>query len=449
MIIDVKVPHVGESITEGVLSTWTRADGDIVQREDQLFELETDKITMPILAEQAGRLSIQVKEGSTVAIGQVVATIDTAAVESAEGGAPSAPDAAKGAQEEEQGLFGPSHSMSAAPKAASVAAGSPAAASASAAAADDEGAGGAAVGALSPAVRRLLEEHQIPASAVAGTGKEGRITKADVLKYVEEHPAPSATARAPKPGVVPPVAAPKCAAPEDAALRQTRKPMSQMRKRIAQRLLEATQQTALVTTFTEADMSRVLALREQWGPKFQEKYGIRLGLMGFMVKAVVDALKFMPDLNARIDGDDIVYFKYYDVGIAVSTENGLLVPVVRDADALSLAQIEQRIAELAARGRERTITLDELTGGVISITNGGVFGSLLSTPIPNPPQSAIVGMHAITRRPVAVGDRVEIRPMMYLALSYDHRLVDGREGVLFLKRVAECLENPERIWMEI
>jgi len=312
---------------------------------------------------------------------------------------------------------------------------------------------------LSPAVRRLIEEHGLDAAAIPGTGKGGRITKADVMKYLEERPAGAARAAAAakeedaseqtlfSPSAPSPVRPAPASAP--AGAREIRKPMTQLRKRIAQRLLESQRQTATVTTFTECDMTKALEIRDRWRESFEKKYNARLGFMSFFVKAVVDALKFMPDLNARIEGDDIVYHQFLDVGIAVSTDQGLVVPIIRDADSLSLAETELKIAELARRARERRLTLEDLSGGSISITNGGVFGSLLSTPILNPPQSAIVGVHTIQKRPVAINDEIVIRPMMYLALSYDHRLVDGREGVLFLKRVAECITDPERMFLEV
>ena len=306
---------------------------------------------------------------------------------------------------------------------------------------------------LSPAVRRMVEEFQLDPGTIAGTGKDGRITKEDVVRHLEQTRAPAAQAAptAPKaapPAVPAPAAAPPAAAPR-AGERETRKPMSPLRQRIAERLLEAKQTTAMLTTFNEADMTNVFALRAKHKQAFKEKHDISLGFMSFFVKASVDALQTVPQLNARIEGNDIVENHYYDIGVAISSDKGLVVPVVRDADRLSFAGVELAIADLAERVRTKKITLADLSGAVFTISNGGVFGSLLSTPILNPPQSGILGMHAIKKRPVVVNDEIVIRPMMYLAMSYDHRVVDGREAVTFLKRIVECIENPERMMLEV
>ncbi|MFH0883152.1 MAG: 2-oxoglutarate dehydrogenase complex dihydrolipoyllysine-residue succinyltransferase [bacterium] len=437
MKVEIKVPQVGESITEGVLVEWHVNDGDYVETEQALFELETDKITMTVQAEQAGRIAILVQPDTKVRIGQVVGTLDP----DAKGG--------NGAGEVKQ------EKPAKASKAETVEATKPATT------AD-------ALEGLAPAVRRLVEEHHLDPAAITGTGRGGRLTKEDVLRVVEggsakaipvakavkdvQKPAPPA---APQKAETKPVAAPppKPATPRDPSERQTRKPMSQIRKRIAQRLLAAKQETAMLTTFNEVDMTRLMELRTQYKDAFAKKYGIKLGIMSFFVKAVVDALKTVPAVNRQIDGDDLIENHYYDIGIAVSTERGLMVPVIRDADKLSFAEVELAIADFANRAREGRITLDELQGGVFTITNGGVFGSMLSTPILNSPQSAILGMHAIKKRPVVVErdgvDDLEIRQMMYLAVSYDHRVIDGAESVTFLKRIIECIENPERMMFEI
>jgi 2-oxoglutarate dehydrogenase E2 component (dihydrolipoamide succinyltransferase) len=294
--------------------------------------------------------------------------------------------------------------------------------------------------ALSPSVRQLVRERNVDVHQVVGTGRGGRITREDVLAHLQQRPtAPVQEPSAPAPTVP---AAPKPS-------RETRQRMSSIRQRIAERLVAAQHTAAILTTFSEADLSAVMALRSQYKESFQKKHGVGLGLMSFFLKACVEALKTFPVVNARIDGSDVVYHHYYDLGVAVSTEKGLMVPVVRDADRLSLAEIERKIAELAQKAREGKITIGDLQGGTFTITNGGVFGSMLSTPLLNPPQSAILGMHAIQKRPVAVDDQVVIRPMMYLALSYDHRLIDGREAVSFLVRVKECVESPERLLLEV
>jgi 2-oxoglutarate dehydrogenase E2 component (dihydrolipoamide succinyltransferase) len=432
MKLDIRIPPVGESITEGILSAWSRQDGEVVQKDEPLFELETDKITMTVNAEQAGRLHIATPAGTKVAIGEVVGSLDT--------------DAAAGAS-------------------ASSAASTP-------------GAAPSAPETLSPAVRRLLEEHRLDPARISGTGKGGRITKEDVLRFLEQAPKlasdaesaelgetaarglapiverkPTAPASEITPAYPPPSKAPATPNPAAAASapesRQTRKPLSPLRKRIAERMVQSHQTAAPVTTYNEADLSAVQALRERWSPVFEQRHGIKLGLMSFFIKALVDALRVQPEVNAFIEGDEIVTNHFHDIGVAVSTEHGLVVPVLRDADRLTPAQIELGIADLAHRARNRTLTLDDLQGGSITLTNGGVFGSLLSTPMLNPPQSAILGMHTIKKRPVVIEDRIEIRPMMYLALTYDHRLIDGREGVTFLRRVVECIENPERMMLDV
>ena len=466
MSTPVTVPAVGESITEGILTEWLKADGESVQTDDPLFILETDKVTMTINAAAAGRLKIAVQAGETVKIGQEVGTLDEKAVGEATPAparpqAPPAPEALAAPQPLDH-LEGQAPSPVRTPSpAASMAVpqtpGAPMVTPAGLAQAREKVAAQSESGTLSPAVRRMVEEFKLDPAAIPGTGKEGRITKEDVQKYLAgSRPgaaAPQAGAvvgQAPSPVRTPPPAAAQAGRSEaDVAARQTRTRMSPLRARIAERLVLVKNQTAMLTTFNEADMTQVMALRERYKEVFAAKYGISLGFMSFFVKAAVDALKAVPQVNSQIQGDEIVQNHYYDIGVAVSSEKGLVVPVVRDADRLGFAEVELAIAGLAKRVRERTVTLGELSGGVFTVSNGGIYGNLLSTPILNPPQSAILGMHAIKKRPVVVDDAIVIRPMMYLAVSYDHRIVDGREAVSFLKRVVQCIENPERLMLEI
>lgn len=434
MIIQVEVPQVGESITEGVLVEWSKQDGDIIATDDPLFTLETDKVTMTINAEHAGRLKILVAAGETVQMGQVVAEVDTDAKAEAKAAAPSAPAAAPEPVRTVPQTAGPAfHPIAGVPQAR-------------------EKMSHLELNELAPSVRRLVQEHDVDPSAIKGTGRDGRLTKQDVVTHVQ---APVASAP-----MAPPAAPPKPASAQhkklevvkgrdDAEARQTRTPMSPLRQRIAERLVAAKNDTALLTTFNEADMSQVMALRAQYKDAFKEKHGVSLGFMSFFVKAVVDALQTVPQVNAQIQGNEIVQNHFYDIGVAVGTERGLVVPIVRDCDKMTFAEVEKAIGALAKKVRDKTITLPELSGGVFTISNGGIYGSLLSTPILNPPQSAILGMHAIKKRPIAIGDEVVVRPMMYLAVSYDHRLVDGREAVTFLKRIVDCIEHPERMLLEI
>ena len=404
MVVEVRVPALGESVTEGVISRWFKREGDTVRVEEPLFELETDKATTEVAATAPGLLHIHAAEGQKVAVGTVVAELRDGH------SAARSPALAR-----EDASPTPQRSLPHEPP-------------------------------LSPAVRRLVAEESLDVSKLTGTGPDGRITKGDVLAHAEHAKAtPPAAAPAPAPsGTTPPtVAVPPATGGE------SRQRMSTIRQRIAERLVAAQQSAAILTTFNEADLSAVLDLRARYKEPFQKKHGIGLGFMGFFVKACVEALRAYPVVNAWIDGTDVVYHDYHHIGVAVSTDKGLMVPVVRDAGQLSLAGIERRVAELAQKAREGKIGIADLQGGTFTITNGGVFGSLLSTPILNPPQSAILGMHTIQKRPVAVDDQVVIRPMMYLALSYDHRLVDGREAVSFLIRVKECLEHPERLLLEV
>ena len=433
MAVEVTIPEVGESITEGFLAEWSKQDGDIVAVEDPLLVLETDKITMTVNADVAGRLKITVAEGETVQVGQVVGTIDTDVAPEELPERPEKP-------EDEPARPPEPRSEPPAPP-LSPPAGEPQAVAKL-----------EAVKGLSPAVQRLVLEHHLDPSRIEASGKDGRLTKADVQRHLESA---HETIEEDTPPSAPPAEMrrlPEPEAPVEPPLvteRHTREPMSRIRQRIAERLVEVQQQAAILTTFNEVDMSRVMALRARYKESFKERYGISLGFMSFFVKASIDALRTIPEVNAYIDGDQIVTNHYYDIGIAVSTDRGLVVPVLRNADQLSMAEVEAQIADYARRAQERKLELSELTGAVFTISNGGVFGSMLSTPILNPPGSAILGMHAITKRAVVVDDEIEIRPMMYLALSYDHRLIDGREAVTFLKRIVDVLENPERMILEI
>jgi 2-oxoglutarate dehydrogenase E2 component (dihydrolipoamide succinyltransferase) len=406
MAIEIKVPSVGESITSGILGVWSKPDGAYVKAGEPIFEIETDKVTSEVVAESAGQLKHLVKVGDTVQIGQVVATIDEKAAAPVE------------KKEEANG---------AAAKPSRVEAAVPAAASARGKHADD----------LSPAVRYQTEEKGIDSASITGTGRDGRILKGDVLAHGES--APKTQPSAPTPA----------AAPRPAGERTSRKKMTPLRQKIAARLLSAQQETAHLTTFNEVDLSSIIALRTKFQDRFVKKHEIKLGFMSFFVKAVVHALQVVPAINARLDGDEVVQNHFYDIGCAISTDKGLLVPVLRDVDQLSFAGVEKAIAAYAKKARDGKIALTDLEGGVFTITNGGVFGSLLSTPILNPPQCGILGMHTIQERPVAISGRVEIRSMMYLALTYDHRLVDGKEAVTFLSTIKEVVENPAAVLLEI
>ncbi|MFP4540133.1 MAG: 2-oxoglutarate dehydrogenase complex dihydrolipoyllysine-residue succinyltransferase [Opitutales bacterium] len=433
MPTSVTVPTLGESISSGILATWHVSDGDQVSKGQALFDLETDKITSEGTAEVDGVISLKVEEGDEVEVGAVIAEID----ESAAGGASGDDKAAK--KDEDTGT-------SAAAKEDTPPAQEEAPEDEESGA--DEPAGTAR--ALSPAVRRLAEETGIDPTGVKGSGKDGRVTKGDMLQAEEaQKSAPQEKATEQKPPASAP--APK-AAPAPApgkGERQTRKKMSPLRKTIAQRLVAAQQTTAMLTTFNEVDMSAVMGLRKKHQDAFVAKHGTKLGFMSFFTKAVVHALEAVPGINAQIDGNEVVQNHYYDIGIAVSTPKGLMVPVVRDCETKGFAQIEQDILTYAQRAKEGKMTIEDLQGGVFTITNGGIFGSMLSTPILNQPQSAILGMHTIQERPMAVNGEVVIRPMMYLALSYDHRIVDGREAVTFLVKVKEAIEDPTRLLLGV
>jgi 2-oxoglutarate dehydrogenase E2 component (dihydrolipoamide succinyltransferase) len=446
-LVPITVPGVGESITEGILARWLKPDGSLVQSGEPLFELETDKASTVVPAATAGLLKIAVAEGQTVAIGATVGSLDPA-------GSPTVAAAQASPQP-----AGATVAQPAPPADVTAAKSAPEIAAATSA----DGASQAGIP-LSPAVRRIVSESAVDPQKVTPTGPGGRLTKGDVLSYLSasteaaaqaaarpEAPGGAATAATgPAPAGVTAGAPPQPPVTVQApAQRETRSRMSGLRQRIAHRLVEAQQTAAILTTFNEVDMSRVMDLRARYKELSKNKFGISLGFMSFFVKAATTALKEFPAVNARIDGSDIVLHHYYDVGVAVSTERGLIVPVLRDVDAMSFADIEKAISGYAEKARKGTITVDELQGGTFTITNGGVFGSLFSTPILNPPQSGILGMHAIKKRPVVVDDQIVIRPMMYLALSYDHRIIDGREAVSFLVRIKECVEDPERILLSL
>jgi 2-oxoglutarate dehydrogenase E2 component (dihydrolipoamide succinyltransferase) len=406
MSIEIKVPAMGESVTEATIARWLKKEGDPVRQDEPLVELETDKVSVEVPSPAAGVLEhINVQQGGTVGVGTVLGAVSEGAAVAKAAAKPAKAEPAKPAKAEAELKLPP-----------------------------------ARVPPPPPSVRRIAEEERLDISVISGTGKRGQVTKADALAALEAARAPAARAPAPVPAPT---------APRPRAEREERVPMSRLRRTIALRLKESQDIAAQLTTFNEADLSKMMALRAAYKESFEKKHGVKLGFMGFFVKACIAALKEIPAVNAEIDGDDIIYKNYYDIGVAVSTDRGLVVPVVRDADALSLALIEQQIGDFAARARDNKLKLEELLGGTFTITNGGVFGSLMSTPILNMPQSGILGMHKIQNRPVAIGDKVEIRPMMYLALTYDHRLVDGREAVTFLVRVKEFLEDPQRLLLDL
>ncbi|MBW2192748.1 MAG: 2-oxoglutarate dehydrogenase complex dihydrolipoyllysine-residue succinyltransferase [Deltaproteobacteria bacterium] len=422
MEIEIKIPSVGESVQEAVLAQWYKKSGDTVQKDEPIFVIETDKVTLEIVAEADGILKVVVPEGETVAIGAVVGTLDT---EAAPAKAPepmlpeTAPPEAPAEPEEPVTETAPPEPMPVSAEAPRI------------------------PQTLPPSVRRLVAEKNVDVSQITGTGPGNRVTKGDVLLYLETTQKAALTA----PDVPQTETSPAPAVQEVEAV--SRKPMSPMRQRIAARLLEAKQNTAMLTTFNEIDMSRTMAIRSQFKDAFKEKYGVNLGFMSFFIKAGVEALKAFPEINAYIDGKEIVYHNHQHIGIAIGTGRGLVVPVIRNAERLGFAELEQAVVDYVGKIKNNRLELADLEGGTFTITNGGVFGSLLSTPILNMPQSGILGMHKIEKRPVVVGDEIKIRPMMYVALSYDHRIVDGREAVTFLVRIKECIENPERIMMEI
>jgi 2-oxoglutarate dehydrogenase E2 component (dihydrolipoamide succinyltransferase) len=431
MSIEVKIPAVGESITSGVLSAWHKQNGDIVNDGEALFTLETDKISTEVPAPGSGKLEIKADAGQEVKIGQVVALLDEYAAVPATGGTP---PSAEQAADLEAARVGPEPITGPKAPGSSPASSHP-----------------AGSGSLPPSVRRIAEEEKVNLAEVTGTGKHGQITKSDLVQYLESKtkatPLRAEPLSTPRPAA-PSVVAQAPVAPIDRAARTTRRKMTPLRKKIAAQLVLAQQNAAMLTTFNECDMSAVMKLRSQYQETFQKRHEVKLGFMSFFIKAAVEALIDVPAMNARIDGDDLVENHYYDIGVAVGTERGLVVPVVRDADKKNFAELEKDVASYAGKARDGKLLLDDLTGGVFTITNGGIYGSLLSTPILNPPQSGILGMHKIQNRPVVVGDEIVVRPMMYLALSYDHRVVDGKEAVTFLVRMKECIEDPTRLVLQ-
>ncbi len=423
MEIEIKIPSVGESVQEAVIVEWYKKDGDRIQKDEPLFVIETDKVTLEIVAEADGVVKKMVPENETIAIGAVVGIITTEAV-------PVHPTEPAPPKEGEL------------PPAPPVAPEEPAPALAEPESESAEPAPPLIRQILPPSVRRLVAEKNVELSAITGTGPGNRVTKGDILLYLEQAQKAVPSRELAIPEVLKEYSLSK-------AQEISRKPMSPIRQRIASRLLEAKQNTAMLTTFNEIDMSHTMDIRAQFKEAFRIKYGVSLGFMSFFIKASVEALKEFSEVNAFIDGKEIVYHHYYHIGIAIGTERGLVVPVVRNAESLSFAELEQAIVDYVEKVKTNRLELADLEGGTFTITNGGIFGSLLSTPILNMPQSGILGMHKIEKRPVVVDDEVQIRPMMYVALSYDHRIVDGREAVTFLLRIKEYIENPERIMMEI
>jgi 2-oxoglutarate dehydrogenase E2 component (dihydrolipoamide succinyltransferase) len=425
--IEVRVPQLPESVADATLVAWRKQPGDAVTRDENLVDLETDKVVLEVPAPTAGVIrELKVQNGATVTGGQVLAVIEegvsTSPTKVGEvGGTPG-----------EGPKPSPAHSAT-----------SPAAAGEVKTTQGDK---------LAPSVRRLVEEHKLEPSSIHGSGRDGRITKGDVLTHLADKDKPKPES-APAPAVTPSPAPRPSGAPAADAHKggrgERRVPMTRLRARIAERLVQAQSTAAMLTTFNEVDLKAVNELRARYKERFEKEHGARLGFMSFFVKACVEALKRFPLVNASVDGTDIVYHEYYDVGIAVSTDRGLIVPVLRDADAMSFGEIEKSVVAYATRARDGALTFDELTGGTFTITNGGVFGSLLSTPILNMPQSAILGMHKIQERPVVIDGQVVVRPMMYLALSYDHRLIDGKDAVQFLVAAKESLEDPSRLLLQI
>jgi 2-oxoglutarate dehydrogenase E2 component (dihydrolipoamide succinyltransferase) len=400
MAIEIKVPSPGESISEVQIARWVKKDGDFVEKDEEIAEIDSDKATLSLVAEADGILTVLVKEGETVAVGSIVASIEPGAAPAGSktpAKAAEKPVVVVSAKEPAKEIVKDTYAKDL----------------------------------PSVAAKKIMEEKNIPVAAITASGKDGRITKGDVLEAMN----------APKP-----VAAASMTVAAGVADRtERREKMSMLRKKVAQRLVAVKQSTAMLTTFNEVDMSAVMQIRKQYKDVFKEKHGVGLGFMSFFTKAVTEALKAFPTVNAMIDGEEIVYHQYMDIGIAVSAPKGLMVPVVRNAEILTLAQIESQIGALATKARDGKISIDEMSGGTFTITNGGVFGSMMSTPIINPPQSAILGMHNIVDRPMAVNGKVEIRPMMYVALSYDHRIIDGKESVGFLVKVKQLLEDPIRL----
>ncbi|HUL47978.1 MAG TPA: 2-oxoglutarate dehydrogenase complex dihydrolipoyllysine-residue succinyltransferase [Steroidobacteraceae bacterium] len=432
MSTEIRVPQLPESVADATLVAWHKQPGESIRRDENLADLETDKVVLEVPAPANGVVrEIRVKSGTVVTSGQVLAVID-------EGDTAATMPVKLSAA-----------TMAAAQTAAAQAAAQGSAAAKAAAAGEAEA--GRDGGKLSPSVRRLVEENRLDPAAIPASGRDGRLTKADVVGFLDRKPAatpsPAAASTTPAPAARSPAPAP---APQPAAARaEQRVPMTRLRARIAQRLIEAQSTQALLTSFNEVDLTAVQELRTRYKDRFEKQQGVKLGFMSFFVKACIESLKKFPVVNASVDGNDIIYHEYYDIGVAVSTDRGLVVPIVRDADAKSFAQIEKEVADYARKARDGTIALADLTGGTFTITNGGVFGSLMSTPIVNAPQSAILGMHKIQDRPMVIDGQVAVRPMMYLAVTYDHRIIDGREAVQFLVAVKEALEDPGRMLLGI
>jgi 2-oxoglutarate dehydrogenase E2 component (dihydrolipoamide succinyltransferase) len=449
MSTEIRVPQLPESVADATLVAWHKQPGDAIRRDENLADLETDKVVLEVPAPANGVVrELRVQSGTVVKSGQVLAVI-------------------------EEGAAAPASAKSAAVPANPAAAGSPPDAAARAPAPPKppppaDGDGGRDAGKLSPSVRRLVEENHLDPAAIPASGRDGRLTKSDVVDYLGRKPggpagaSPSAAGAAPEAAAAPAVSRAPAAAPSPSARApaprppatggtraEQRVPMTRLRARIAQRLIEAQSTQALLTSFNEVDLTAVQELRARYRERFEKEHGVKLGFMSFFVKASIEALKRFPVVNASLDGNDIVYHEYYDIGVAVSTERGLIVPILRDADAKGFAAIEKEVADYARRAREGSIAIEDLTGGTFTITNGGVFGSLMSTPIVNAPQSAILGMHKIQERPMVVNGQIAVRPMMYLAVTYDHRIIDGREAVQFLVTIKEALEDPGRMLLGI
>jgi len=451
MSTEIRVPQLPESVADATLVTWHKQPGDPIRRDENLADLETDKVVLEVPAPSNGVMQeIRVPSGTVVTSGQVLAVIEEATgVSAAAPAAPAVRAASAPAAAREAASTAPARTAAA--QSTPAAAPRVASAAASAEAPRDNGR-------LSPSVRRLVEENHLDPAAIRGSGRDGRLTKADVVDYLGRTPAATPLA-APAPaaatatpitaaGALARAPAPRPAAPVTGRAEQ-RVPMTRLRARIAQRLIEAQSTQALLTTFNEVDLTATQELRNRYRERFEKEYGVKLGFMSFFVKASIAALKKFPVLNASVDGNDIIYHEYYDIGVAVSTDRGLVVPVVRDADGKDFAAIEREIADYARKAREGSIAIEDLTGGTFTITNGGIFGSLMSTPIVNAPQSAILGMHKVQERPMVVNGQVVVRPMMYLAVTYDHRIIDGREAVQFLVAIKEALEDPGRILLGI
>jgi 2-oxoglutarate dehydrogenase E2 component (dihydrolipoamide succinyltransferase) len=405
MTIEIKVPQLPESVTDATLVSWHKQPGEAVSRDENLVDLETDKVVLEVPAPSSGVIKeLKVANGATVTSGQVLAIL-----EAGEGAVAAAAPAAK--------------TEAVAPAA--------------------EKAAAATGGKLAPAAKRMVEEHKLDAGQIAGSGRDGRVSKGDVIQHMAGKS--SAPAEAKAPAKAPAVKLPAAVGSRN----EQRVPMTRLRARIAERLIQAQSTAAMLTTFNEVDLTAVNEIRARYKDKFEKVHGVKLGFSSFFIKAAIEALRKFPAVNASIDGNDVVYHEYYDFGVAVSTERGLMVPVIRNAEALSFAELEQAVGDYAKKARDGSISLEELTGGTFTITNGGVFGSLMSTPILNPPQVAILGMHKIQERPMVVDGEIKIRPMMYLALTYDHRIVDGRESVQFLVAIKDALEDPARLLLQL